>query len=159
MLTRRTFAACALCAAAGFLASGVEAQTTAATAGLKRTLIKQTDGPADGYVTVEMRVDIEPNAVVARDTHPGIELSYLVEGGFDLTVDGEGTRTLTAGQGFQVSPGVPHSGKNGTDAVYVRGDLCGRERQAARIARLSWRGSIFRRNVFAVGREVRAPRG
>ena len=73
MLTRRTFAACALCAAAGSLASGVEAQTTAATAGLKRTLIKQTDGPADGYVTVEMRVDIEPNAVVARHTHPGIE--------------------------------------------------------------------------------------
>ena len=113
MLTRRTFAACALCAAAASLANGVEAQTTAATAGLTRTLIKQTDGPADGYVTVEMRVDIEPNAVVARHTHPGIESSYLVEGGFDLTVDGEGTRTLTAGQGFQVSPGVPHSGKNG----------------------------------------------
>ena len=61
-----------------------------------------------------MRVDIEPNAVVARHTHPGIESSYLVEGGFDLTVEGEGTRTLAAGEGFQVSPGVPHSGKNGS---------------------------------------------
>jgi len=114
MLTRRAFAACALCAAGGFLAAtGAEAETVV-TPGLKRTLIKQTDGPADGYVTVEMRVDIEPNAVVARHTHPGIESSYLVEGGFDLTVDGEGTRTLAAGEGFQVSPGVPHSGKNGS---------------------------------------------
>ena len=72
MLTRRSFAACALCATGGFLATGVEAQT-AATAGLKRTLIKQTDGPMDGYVTVEMRIDIEPGAAIARHTHPGIE--------------------------------------------------------------------------------------
>ncbi|MBV9289730.1 MAG: cupin domain-containing protein, partial [Hyphomicrobiales bacterium] len=53
MLTRRVFAACAICAAGGFLASGVEAQN-AATPGLKRTLLKQTDGPMEGYVTVEM---------------------------------------------------------------------------------------------------------
>jgi len=69
MLTRRVFVACALCAAGGFMATGVEAQTP----GLKRTLIKQTDGPMDGYVTVEMKVEIEPGALVARHTHPGIE--------------------------------------------------------------------------------------
>ena len=112
MLTRRAFAACALCAAGGFLATEVEAQN-AATPGLKRTLIKQTDGPMDGYVTVEMRVDIEPGAAVARHTHPGIESSYLVEGGLDLTVEGEGPRTLAPGDGFQIPPGVPHGGKNG----------------------------------------------
>jgi quercetin dioxygenase-like cupin family protein len=112
MLTRRLFAACALCAASGFLATGVEAQTAAAP-GFKRTLIKQTDGPMDGYVTVEMRVDLEPSAIVARHTHPGIESSYLVEGGFDLTVDGEGTRTVAPGEGFQIPTAVPHSGQNG----------------------------------------------
>ena len=72
MLTRRVFAVCALCAAGGFLATGVDAQT-AAPAGLKRTLIKQTDGPMDGYVTVEMRIEIDPGFMVARHTHPGIE--------------------------------------------------------------------------------------
>ena len=72
MLTRRVFVACALCAAGGFVATGVEAQS-AATAGLKRTLLKQTDGPADGYVTVEMKVEIEPDAAIARHTHPGVE--------------------------------------------------------------------------------------
>src|SRR6266581_1337791 len=101
LMTRRAFAACALCAAGGFLATGVEAQT-AATAGLKRTLLKQTDGPTEGYVTVEMKVEIEPGASVARHTHPGIESSYLVEGGLDLSVDSEGSRTLVPGDGFQV---------------------------------------------------------
>jgi quercetin dioxygenase-like cupin family protein len=109
MLTRRVFVVCALCAASGFLATGVEAQTP----GAKRTLIKQTDGPTDGYVTVEMKVEIEPGAMVARHTHPGIESSYVVEGSFELSVDGEGTRPCSAGEGFQIPTGVPHSGKNG----------------------------------------------
>ena len=64
MLTRRAFAACALCVAGSFLATGVEAQTP----GLKRTLLKQTDGPIDGYVTVEMKVEIDPGAAIARAT-------------------------------------------------------------------------------------------
>ena len=96
MLTRRTFAVCALCAAAGFLATGAEAQT-AATAGLKRTLLKQTDGPTEGYVTVEMRVDIEPGAAVARHTHPGVESGYLVEGGIDLAINRRRSREPEGG--------------------------------------------------------------
>ena len=120
MLTRRAFAACALCAAGGLLATGVEAQN-APTAGLKRTLIKQTDGPVDGYVTVEMRIEIEPDAVVARHTHPGIESSYLVEGGIDLSVDGEGARTLKPGDGFQIPPGVPHGARNGPAKTVIAG--------------------------------------
>ncbi len=112
MLTRRVFAACALCAAGGFIATGAEAQT-AATAGLKRTLLKQTDGPMDGYVTVEMTIEIEPGALVARHTHPGVESGYVIEGGTDLSIDGIGALTLKPGDGYQVPTGVPHSGKNG----------------------------------------------
>jgi quercetin dioxygenase-like cupin family protein len=112
MLTRRAFAACALCAASGFLAMGAEAQN-AATAGVKRTLLKQTDGPVNGYVTIEMRLEIEPDAVVARHTHPGIESSYVIEGELVLTVDGEGEHTFGPGDGFQVPTGLPHGAKNG----------------------------------------------
>jgi quercetin dioxygenase-like cupin family protein len=115
MLTRRAFAVCALCAASGFLATGVDAQTP----GLKRTILKQTDGPVDGYITVEARVEIEPSALVARHTHPGIESGYLIEGGIELTVDGEGTRTLAPGEGFQVPTGVPHGGKNGAAKTVI----------------------------------------
>ena len=112
MLTRRVFVACAFCAAGGFVATGVEAQT-AATAGLKRTLLKQTDGPADGYVTVEMKVEIEPDAAIARHTHPGVESAYIIEGGTELSIDGVGTLTLKPGDGYQVPTGAPHGGKNG----------------------------------------------
>jgi quercetin dioxygenase-like cupin family protein len=109
MLTRRGFAACALCAVTGFLASGAEAQNT----GLKRTIITRTDGPMDGYETVDVRVDLDAGTAVPRHTHPGIESSYVVEGQLELSVDGVGTRTFNAGDGFQVPTQRPHSGKNG----------------------------------------------
>ena len=111
MLTRREFAACALCAVTGFLATGAEAQN--APAGLKRTIITRTDGPMEGYETVDVRVDLDAGTLVARHTHPGIESSYVVEGQLELSVDGVGTRTFNAGDGFQVPTHVPHGGKNG----------------------------------------------
>ena len=111
MLTRRGFAACALCAVTSFLATGAEAQN--APAGLKRTIITRTDGPMDGYETVNVRVDLDAGTLVPRHTHPGIESSYVVEGGLELSVDGQGTRTFKGGDGFQVPPRTPHSGKSG----------------------------------------------
>ena len=111
MLTRRGFAACALCAVTGFLATGAEAQN--APAGLKRTIITRTDGPMDGYETVNVRVDLDAGTLVPRHTHPGIKSSYVVEGALELSVDGVATRTFNAGDGFQVPTRVPHGGKNG----------------------------------------------
>jgi quercetin dioxygenase-like cupin family protein len=111
MFTRRGFAGCALCVVTGFTATGVEAQN--APAGLKRTIITRTDGPMQGYETVNARVDLEAGALVARHTHPGIESSYVVDGALELSVDGQGTRTLKAADGFQVPPRAPHSAKNG----------------------------------------------
>ena len=67
MLTRRGFAACALCAVTGFLATGAEAQN--APAGLKRTIFTRMDGPMEGYETVNARVDLDPGAV-SRPPHP-----------------------------------------------------------------------------------------
>jgi hypothetical protein len=152
MLTRRAFAACALCAAGGFLAAtGAEAET-AVTPGLKRTLIKQTDGPADGYVTVETRVDIEPNAVVARHTHPGIESSYLVEGGFDLTVDGEGTRTLAAARDFKCRRECRTVARTGRRSLSSRRPMW--SRRASRSPRPPEPPRCrCSSNIFAVGRE------
>lgn len=111
MLTRRGFGACALCAIAGFVATGAESQNTPA--GIKRTIITRTDGPMEGYEAIDVRVDLDPGALVARHTHPGIESSYVVDGALELSVDGQGTRTFKAGDGFQVPTRTPHSGKNG----------------------------------------------
>lgn len=62
------------------------------------------------YVTIIAEVTIEPGVTVARHTHPGIESDYLVEGGIDLPVQGQPTRTLKPGDGFQVPPETPHAG-------------------------------------------------
>jgi quercetin dioxygenase-like cupin family protein len=109
MLTRRGFAACALCAVAGFVATGVGAQTP----GVKRTILTQTDGPVDGYVTINVRAEIDAGATVARHTHPGVESTYLIEGAIELSVDGQAARQLQPGDAFVIAPNTPHSAKNG----------------------------------------------
>jgi quercetin dioxygenase-like cupin family protein len=84
------------------------------TPGVTRKILSQTDGPAPGYVTIIAEVEIEPGVTVARHTHPGIESGYVLEGGFDLPIQGQPTRTLKPGDGFQVPPETSHAGgKNG----------------------------------------------
>jgi len=72
--------------------------------------LSQTDGPAPGYVTVLVEATIEPGVGVARHTHPGIESAYVLEGGFELPIQGQQTRTIKAGDGFQIPPETPHAG-------------------------------------------------
>ena len=67
-----------------------------------------------GYVTINVEAEIGPGVTVARHTYPGIESGYVLEGGFDLPVEGQPTRTLKPRDGFQVPPETPHAGsKNG----------------------------------------------
>ena len=120
MLTRRGFsgfAACATCGITEFIATEVSAQGTqpAATPGVARKILSQTDGPAPGYVTLLVEAEIEAGVAVGRHTHPGIESAYVLEGGFELPIEGQPTRTLKPGDGFQIPPVTPHAGgKPGT---------------------------------------------
>ena len=109
MLTRRGFVGCALCALTGFSATDAGAQT----AGLKRTILNRTDGPTPGYETIEAKVEIPPDSVIARRTHFGVESSYVIEGSIMLDVQVVGPKTYSAGDGFQVPTGAPHGGKSG----------------------------------------------
>jgi quercetin dioxygenase-like cupin family protein len=109
MLTRRGFVGCALCAVSGFIATGVAAQTS----GVKRVILNQMDGPAAGYVTVTARAEIDAGATVARHTHPGIESTYVVEGGLELDVDGQAARQLQPGDAFEIAAGTVHGAKGG----------------------------------------------
>jgi quercetin dioxygenase-like cupin family protein len=115
MLTRRGFAgvaSCAICAVTGFIATEVSAQSAPppAVPGVKRKILSQMDGPMPGYVTINMEVEIDAGVTVARHTHPGIESTYVLEGGFELPIQGQPIRMLKAGDGFQVPPETPHAG-------------------------------------------------
>jgi quercetin dioxygenase-like cupin family protein len=111
MMTRRLFAGCALCVATGLSAARVEAQQT--TPGIVRTLLQQSDGPAEGYVTVLARGDVPPGALVPRHTHPGIETAIILTGGGILSVKGQPDRAVKAGDSFQIPVATPHALQNG----------------------------------------------
>jgi quercetin dioxygenase-like cupin family protein len=115
MLTRRgfsSFAACAICGISEFIATEASAEATqpAATPGVTRKILSQMDGPAPGYVTLLVDATIEPGVMVARHTHPGIESAYVLEGGFEVPIQGQPTRTIKPGDGFQIPPETPHAG-------------------------------------------------
>ena len=121
MLTRRGFAgfaSCALCGIAEFIATDASAQGAppAATGGVTRKILSQTDGPVPGYVTVLVEATIEAGVPVGRHTHPGIESAFILEGSIDLPVQGQPTRIVKAGDGFQIPPNTPHAGGKPGDA-------------------------------------------
>src|SRR5258707_65341 len=103
MLTRRGFASCALCAITGFIATEASAQGAppAAGAGVTRKILSQMDGPAPGYETILVEATIEAGVAVGRHTHPGIESAYVLEGGFELPIQGQPTRMLKPGDTVQ----------------------------------------------------------
>src|SRR3989442_132551 len=48
-------------------------------------------------VVVSFEATIEAGVAVGRHTHPGIESAYVLEGGFELPIQGQPTRTIKAG--------------------------------------------------------------
>jgi quercetin dioxygenase-like cupin family protein len=111
MLNRRGFVSCAICAATtGLIATQVNAQ---APGGLTRTILQKTEYPGDKYATIEVMAEIQPNFVVPRHTHPGVESAFVVEGGGTLSIKGQADRIVKAGDAFQVTPETPHGVKNG----------------------------------------------
>src|SRR5205814_10313374 len=92
-----------------------EGAPPAAAGGVTRKILSQTDGPAAGYEPVLVEATIEPGVAVGRHTHPGVESAYVMEGGFELPIQGQATRMLKAGDAFQIPPDTPHAGgKAGT---------------------------------------------
>ncbi len=105
MLTRRGFAACAICAATGMLATGAAAQSAP-----PKPMLGRAEGPTPGYVTIMVEAEVEAGITVGRHTHPGVECSYVLEGGLEMPVEGQPTRMLKAGDSYLIPAGTPHAG-------------------------------------------------
>jgi quercetin dioxygenase-like cupin family protein len=80
---------------------------------LKRTLLQKNDFPGEKMSTLLVLIEIAPNFVVARHTHPGIETGYVLDGEVILTVDGQGERVVKAGESYTNPATVPHIAKGG----------------------------------------------
>jgi len=88
--------------------------------GFKRIEVQDRDLSIPGRHAVQARAEFDPGGAIGRHTHPGEELSVVLEGTLVLEVDGQPARTLKAGESFFVPAGVVHAGKNpGTGKAVV----------------------------------------
>jgi quercetin dioxygenase-like cupin family protein len=86
---------------------------------IKRTPLQRFDVPGTAYETVIGIAEIAANVAVGRHTHPGPESGYLIEGSFELLIEGEAPRLLKAGDSYKVPPGTVHDAKAGPDGAKV----------------------------------------
>lgn len=94
--------------AAAFLVLAV----TDASAQVKRTPVLTADVAAPTHQAVLVRGEIDPGASAPRHSHPGDEISYVLEGEAELLIDGEPARTVKAGEAFVVPAGKVHGARN-----------------------------------------------
>jgi quercetin dioxygenase-like cupin family protein len=84
--------------------------------GLTRTLVGRGDVSVAGREAVVARVEVAPGARAGRHTHPGDEISYVLEGQGELLIDGQPPRAIKAGESFIIPAGVVHDAHNSSDA-------------------------------------------
>jgi quercetin dioxygenase-like cupin family protein len=93
--------------------------------GVQRTVVQRKDISCPGREAVIAHVEIAPGASAGRHTHPGEEISYVMEGEGEILVQGQPALKIKTGDGFVVPNGAIHDAHNtGTvplklAAVYV----------------------------------------
>ena len=110
MLTRSRMAL--IGAGLAIVAGSLWAQST----GLTRTLVGRADVSVPGREAVVARVEVAPGAHAGRHTHPGDEISYVLEGQAELLIDGQPPRIIKAGESFVIPAGVVHDAHNPGDS-------------------------------------------
>jgi quercetin dioxygenase-like cupin family protein len=80
--------------------------------GLKRTVVHKADVSVPGREAVIARVELAPQASAGRHTHPGDEISYVMEGEGEILIEGRPPLKVKAGDGFVVPAGAKHDAHN-----------------------------------------------
>ena len=80
--------------------------------GIQRTVVYRADVSVPGREGVVVRVEIAPGGAAGRHTHPGDEISYVLEGEGEIMVDGQLARRIKAGDGLVIPAGAVHDARN-----------------------------------------------
>jgi quercetin dioxygenase-like cupin family protein len=94
--------------AAGLLTCTVFPQSP----GLQRTIVHKADVSVPGREAVITRVEIAPNGRAGRHTHPGDEITYVLEGEGEILIESQPALKIKAGDGFVVPGGAKHDARN-----------------------------------------------
>jgi quercetin dioxygenase-like cupin family protein len=121
-MTKLISAICVALATLSGTSPGATQQNEPATAevqSIKRTPLQRFDVPDTAYETVIGMAEIAPNVSIGRHTHPGPESGYLLEGSFELLIEGKSPMSLKAGDSYQVPPGAVHDARTGSEGAKV----------------------------------------
>jgi quercetin dioxygenase-like cupin family protein len=80
--------------------------------GIKRTVVTKADVSVPGREAVVARIELEPGVSAGRHSHPGDEISYVLEGEGQLMIDGEAPRSMKPGEAVVIPAGKVHDAKN-----------------------------------------------
>jgi quercetin dioxygenase-like cupin family protein len=101
------------------LMASVSAQQAAPVSAIKRIPLQRFEVPGTGYETVIGIAEIAPGVSIGRHMHPGPESGYVLQGGFDLIVNGQPPRLLKAGDSYVVPARTIHDAISGPDGAKV----------------------------------------
>ena len=79
---------------------------------LQRTIVQKADVSVPGREAVVARVEVAPGGIAGWHTHPGDEISYVMEGEGEVMIAGQPNRTYKAGEAFVIPAGVVHNARN-----------------------------------------------
>jgi quercetin dioxygenase-like cupin family protein len=80
--------------------------------GFSRAIIQRGDVSFPGYEAVVARLEVEPGVTGQWHTHPGDEISYVLEGEAELLIAGEPPRKVSAGEAIVIPKGTVHNARN-----------------------------------------------
>jgi quercetin dioxygenase-like cupin family protein len=80
--------------------------------GVTRTNLQRHDLSVPGREVIQVRVDIAPDVVFPRHSHPGEEIVYAIEGSLEYRLDGKPPVTLRPGAVLFIPAGAVHAVKN-----------------------------------------------
>ena len=92
-----------------FAAGAALAQQTGT---IRRTVIQKADVSVPGRVAVVAKVELDAGVAAGRHSHPGDEISYVMEGEGELRIEGEDPRRVKAGDSFVIPAGTIHDAIN-----------------------------------------------
>jgi quercetin dioxygenase-like cupin family protein len=75
-------------------------------------MVGRGDLSVAGREAVVAAVEVAPGGKAGRHTHPGDEISYVMEGEATLLIDGQPPRKVKAGESFIIPAGVVHDAHN-----------------------------------------------
>jgi quercetin dioxygenase-like cupin family protein len=84
---------------------------------IKRTVVQKAEFPGDSMATLLVMIEVVPNGLAARHTHPGVETGYVIDGSMELAIGSQPAATFKQGDTYMIPVGVPHSVKAGSGGV------------------------------------------